>query len=75
MLRDPGTTKTGIALFEFTDQLDQLRLRSFGSRLALGMGGIQEPVFEIPQPTMKPEQGGGAENDSRAQESARIEER
>jgi len=39
------------------------------------MGGIQEPVFEIPQPTMEPEQGGGAENDSRAQESARIEER
>ena len=34
MLRDPGTTKTGIALFEFTDQRDQLRLRSFGSRLA-----------------------------------------
>jgi hypothetical protein len=29
VLRDPGTTKAGITLFEFTDELDQLRIRSF----------------------------------------------
>jgi hypothetical protein len=39
------------------------------------MRGIQESVFEIPQPLMEAEQSGGAQNDGRPQESARIEER
>jgi len=74
VLRDPGTTETGIALFEFTDRLDQRFIWSFRARLALGMGGIQVSVFKIPQPTMEAEQGGRAENDSCADESARIKE-
>jgi hypothetical protein len=60
-------------LLEFTDQVDQLRIRSFGARLALGAGGIQESIFEIPQSTMEPEEGGRAENDGGAEKSARIE--
>jgi hypothetical protein len=62
-------------LFKFADQVNPLLIRSFGPRLAFRVGGIKEPVFRIPQSTMKAEQGSGAENDRRAQESARIEER
>jgi len=75
VLRDPRTAKTWIPPLEFADQLNQLLTGPFGARLAFGMRGIQESVFEIPQPLMEAEQSGGAENDGRPQESARIEER
>jgi hypothetical protein len=76
--RKAGTlypTESGIALFKFTDQLDQLLIRSLRARLAPGTAGIPESIFEIPQGTVEAEQGGGAEKDGVAEQSSGMEKR
>jgi hypothetical protein len=74
VLCDPGAAKTPIAPFEFTDGLDQLRRWPFGTGLASGVGGVKKSVFEIPEPTMKAQQGGRFENDGSTQKSTCVQE-
>jgi hypothetical protein len=49
-------------------------VRPFGTWLLLRTRGIEESIFEIPEPTMKAQQGGGLQDDGGAQEPTRAQE-
>src|SRR5664279_1460656 len=66
VLGDLWAAKTGIALLEFTDGSDQFRSGPFWTGLFLWTRGIKESIFEILERTMKAQQGGGLEDDGRA---------
>jgi hypothetical protein len=74
VLSDLRTAKTGIALLEFTDGSDRFRGGSFWTWLLPRTRRIEESIFQIPEPTMKAQQGGGLQDDGGAQEPTRPQE-
>jgi len=74
VLRNLRAAESGIAPLDFTDGLDQIRCGPFGPRLLLRSGGVEESIFEILEPTMKAQQGGGLEDYGRADQPTRAQE-
>src|SRR5664279_4005181 len=66
VLGDLWAAKAGIAPLEFTDGPDQFRSGPFWTGLLLWTRGVKESIFEILERTMKAQQGGGLEDDGRA---------
>src|ERR1035437_7944961 len=66
VLRDPWAAKAEVVPLEFTDGSDQFRSGPFWTGLFLWTRGVKESTFEILERTMKAQQGGGLEDDGRA---------
>ena len=66
VLGDLGAAKSGIAPLEFTDGSDQFRRGPFWTRLFLWTRGVEESIVAILERTMKAQQGGGLEDQGRA---------
>src|ERR1035437_1995267 len=66
LLRDLRAAKAGVAPLECTDGSDQFRSGPFWTGLFLWTRGVEESIFEILEPTMKAQQGGGLEDYGRA---------
>jgi len=73
VLGNPGAAKAGVATLELADGLNQFRGRSLWPRLALGMRGVEESVFALPEHAMEAEQSGGLEDHRSAEKPTRAE--
>ncbi len=53
LLCDPGAAKPGIPAFHLQNELDKLKGWSLGARLSASSGGVEEPVFSLPEYLVK----------------------
>ena len=74
VLGDLRAAKSGITPLEFADGSEEFRCGPFWTWLFLRTRGVEESIFEILEPTVKAQQGGGLEDYGGAQETTRAQE-